>query len=700
MKMKTLNILLAVILFYTLNISFGQEIEFDKDDFRSKDDYKAAKAHLKEAEDLYLLGRGGYRRALEHYLEIHKLNSSNAALNYKIGNCYLYSIQKVKCIDYYKKAYELNPHVAGDILYVIGRGYHLNLEFDEAIKYYKRFKNSLSPKQLATYKKDIEKRIKECNVGKELVKKPIRVFIDNLGSAINTSYREYSPLISADESMMIFTSRRPDTQGGGRDEEDNLFYEDIYVSYNVNGKWQKATNIGKPLNTNNNDATVGLSSDGQQLFTYNGKSNGGDIFVSELKGSEWTSPSDKPMKKYINTDYHESAASFSFDGKTMYYVSNKPEDNFDTRNVADPRLRTHDIFISYWDEEKERWGMPKNIGNVINSEYDERAVFMHPDGRTIYFSSKGEKSMGGLDIFRSVMQDDGSWSEPENIGYPINTPDDDVFLVMSASGKHGYYASVRDDGMGDYDIYMITFRGPEKPIIQSNEDNLLANIAPVSETIMEETVEIKTMRLTILKGTVKDAISLQPLEAEIEIIDNEKNEVISISKSNSATGKYLVSLPSGKNYGIAVKAETYLFHSENFNIPEATSYQEITKDILLNKMTIGSKIILKNIFFDYAKATLRPESFPELDRLVKLLTDFPTSRIEISGHTDNRGSRATNQALSERRAKAVVDYLIGKGISKSRLEYKGYAFDQPIATNDTDEGRQQNRRVEFKVLSN
>ncbi|MFH2140935.1 MAG: OmpA family protein, partial [Bacteroidota bacterium] len=164
-------------------------------------------------------------------------------------------------------------------------------------------------------------------------------------------------------------------------------------------------------------------------------------------------------------------------------------------------------------------------------------------------------------------------------------------------------------------------------------------------------------------------------------------------------GKYLVSLPSGKNYGIAVKAETYLFHSENFNIPEATNYQEITKDILLNKMDIGSKIILKNIFFDYAKATLRSESFPELDRLVKLLTDFPTSRIEISGHTDNQGSLKTNQTLSESRAKSVVDYLIGKGISQSRLEFKGYAYFQPIATNDNDEGRQQNRRVEFKVLS-
>ncbi|RKX18801.1 MAG: hypothetical protein DRP35_08705, partial [Candidatus Zixiibacteriota bacterium] len=229
---------------------------------------------------------------------------------------------------------------------------------------------------------------------------------------------------------------------------------------------------------------------------------------------------------------------------------------------------------------------------------------------------------------------------------------------------------------------------------------LLANTEPVMETSMEKTVAIKTMRLTIIKGTVKDAITLKPVGAKIEIVDNEKNEVVSTTSSNASTGKYLISLPSGKNYGINVKAEGYLFHSENFQIPAATGYQEIIKDILLNKMEVGQKVVLKNIFFDYAKATLRPESFPELNRLLKLLTDYPKLKIEVSGHTDNRGSRTTNTRLSNNRAKAVYDYLIANGIDATRLTYKGYAFDQPIATNDTDEGRQQNRRVEFKVLSN
>ncbi|MFH2094508.1 MAG: OmpA family protein, partial [Bacteroidota bacterium] len=256
-----------------------------------------------------------------------------------------------------------------------------------------------------------------------------------------------------------------------------------------------------------------------------------------------------------------------------------------------------------------------------------------------------------------------------------------VFFVLSGSGKHGYYSSFREGGTGEKDIYMIEF------------------LEDTSETYPPDAAK-GVAKLTLLKGTVKDAETLVPLEAEIEIVDNEENKVIFTSKCNSSTGKYLVSLPSGKNYGIAVKADGYIFHSENFNIPDTAAFQEIEKNILLNKVKVGSKMVLKNIFFDFDKATLRSESISELSRLIKLLSDYPNIRIEISGHTDNKGSLDYNTRLSESRAKAVVDYLIGKGVDASRLEYKGYAFKMPIATNDTEEGRQLNRRVEFKILSN
>ena len=689
--MKKLIYILTLVLF-SIQVS-AQNVEFDKKIFKSqKDAFKIAYKHLEEGNELFEHNlRGSYKMALEHYLKANQFNPNNAKLNYKIGVCYIKSVSQEKALDYLIKAEKLDPFVAGDINYMLGRGHHYNLSFDEAIVEYNKYKNRLTPKDLTEKRKIIEKRIAECEVGKKLVAEPVRVFIDNAGENINSSYPDYSPLITADGSMMIFTSRRDGTTGGGRSLEDNQYFEDIYISYYMNGKWEKAENMGKPLNTKDDDATVGLSPDGQKLFTYLGKTNGGDILESVLKGSEWSAPSDKPLKKYINTEYHESAASFSFDGKTMYFASSNPENNFGE----------HDLYMSYWNEEKERWGPATNLGNAINTEYDEKSLFMAPDGRTIYFSSTGHSTMGGFDIFESTLGDDGSWSEPINMGYPVNTPGDDRFFVMEASGKKGYYASDKTGGLGEHDIYIITFLGPAKPMIASIEDNLIGSLtSPVKEAVIQESVAIKTMRLTILKGTVKDALTNEPIAAEIEVVDNEKNEVISVIKSNSSTGAFLVSLPSGKNYGIAVKSEGYLFHSENFNIPSASTYQEIHKDILLSKMAVGSKIVLENIFFDYAKATLRTESYPELDRLVELLNKFPTVRIEISGHTDNKGSLATNKRLSKSRAESVVKYLIAKGIPAGRLEFEGYAYLQPIAENDTKEGRQKNRRVEFKVLSN
>ncbi len=688
--MKKILYIISVIAFVA-QVS-AQNVEFEKKNFKNdKDGFKIAEENLKIGEENYILDmRGNYIIALEYFLKANQFNPNNAVLNYKIGVCYVKGTSQEKALEFLQKAEKLNPFVAPDIDLMLGRAYQYNLNFDEAIKSYTKYKNRLSPKDLQDKRKALEKLIAECNNGIELVKKPIRVFIDNAGDNVNSGYPDYSPLITADGSMMIFTSRRDETTGGQRSPQDNQFFEDIYISYNNNGVWTKSVNIGKPLNTKDNDATVGLSPDGQRLFTYNGKNNGGDIFESQLEGSAWSDPSDKTLEKYINTENHESAASFSFDGKTMYFDTNNPENNFGQ----------HDIFVSTWDEEKGRWGTPTNLGNTINTEYEERSVFMHPDGRTIFFSSTGHGTMGDFDIFKSTMDDNGVWSKPENIGYPINTPGDDRFFVIDASGKKGFYASDKTGGVGEHDIYIITFLGPEKPMIQSTDNILIASKAnPITETFVEKSVAVETMRLTILKGTILDAFTNAPVAAEIEIVDNEKNQVISVSKANSATGAYLVSLPSGKNYGIAVKAEGYLFHSENFNIPSASSYQEITKNILLNKMAVGTKIVLKNIFFDYAKATLKPESFPELDRLLKLLNDFPTLRIEISGHTDDRGSMTTNSKLSKDRANSVVNYLINKGISAGRLEFAGYAYLQPIATNKTEEGRQQNRRVEFKVLS-
>ena len=684
--MKKIITFLAII---CASLTYAQNVEFTKDNFSgNKDGFREAMNRLETGDKFFEQGPMFYKLALYHYLAANQFNPNNALLNYKMGACYMFTANKLKSIPLLEKALKLNPAVDPQIHYLLGKAYHLDMQFDKAIDEFRIFQKTLNQAlpESAAFMDQAYKHIGECGTGKELVKNPIRVFIDNAGMGVNSQYPDYGAVITADESVMLFTSRRPNTTGGKIDHGINEYFEDIYISFKKENKWTTAVNMGSPINTDDHDANSGLSADGQKFLIYIGK-NKGDLYESELNGEVWSKP--EHMNKNINTDYHESSACYSPDGKSVYFVSDKP-DGFGER----------DIYISTKDE-KGKWGKASNLGPIINTKYNEEGVFIHPDGKTLYFSSQGHETMGGYDIFKSVFDDvTKSWSKPENLGYPVNTPDDDVFFVISASGKHGYYSSFNEKGYGEKDIYMISFLGPEKPMILNNEDNLLASLAaPVKEIVIAPTILIKEAQLTILKGKITDALTQKPLEATIEIVDNQKNEVIASFTSNSSSGNYLVSLPAGKNYGIAVKKESYLFHSENFDIPITAAFQEVVKDVALSNVTVGSKIILKNIFFDYGKSTLRPESTNELERLTKLLNDIPTLKIEISGYTDSKGSAEFNQKLSESRAKAVVDYLVKTSIVTDRLTFKGYGKEQPIATNDTDEGRQLNRRTEFKILS-
>jgi len=683
--MKKIIFILSILL---SNFAFAQNVEFTKDNFKDKKDgLKEAKTAVELGDKLFSQGSIFYKQALEPYLAANKFNPNNALLNYKIGKCYLNSNHKLKSIPYLEKALSLNPNVDPQLHYLLGKAYHLDMQWDKSIQEFKVFQQGLSSKEAAEVNADVNKHIGECLTGKELVKHPIRVFIDNVGAEINSAYPDFGPVITADESVMLYTSRRPTTTGGGMDEFQNEYFEDIYISTKKDDKWTAGQNIGKPINTEGHDATMGITADGQKLYIYIDDRGNGNIYECDLKGTAWTKP--EKLNKNINTDYHESSASLSADGKKLYLVSNRPDG-----------LGDRDIYMSLMDE-KGKWGKVINLGPTINTQWGEEGVFVHPDGKTMYFSSQGHKTMGGYDIFKSKYDEKtGKWGEPENLGYPVNTPDDDVFFVISASGKHGYYASFNASGYGEKDIYMITFLGPEKPMVLGNEDNLLASLAaPVKETVIAPTLQIKEAQLTILKGIITDALTNKVLEATVEIIDNQKNEIIASFTSNSSTGKYLVSLPAGKNYGIAVKKDGYLFHSENFDIPAIAAFQEVTKDVALKNVAVGSKIILKNIFFDFDKATLRSESTNELERLTKLLNAVPTLKIEISGHTDSKGADDYNKKLSNSRAKSVVDYLVKAGIAADRLTFVGFGEEQPIATNDTDDGRQLNRRTEFKILS-
>ena len=692
--MKKLFILTTFCILSFNFIGFGQDVPFEKDLFKGrKDEFKAAVKHIKIGDDMRLGYPADYRGAVNEYMMAYEFNPKSADLNYKIGLAYFH-FDKHSMGQYFEAAYELKPTVAPDILYFVGLSHHLDAQWQEAIDYYNKFISSATDPKLQEMKTVAIKKVMECKSGIALAGNQGRVWIDNLGPNINTEYPDYAPVVSTDEAIMVFTARKPDSDisspvGG--------YFEDLFITKRVGGTWMRAKPIGEPINVKGqHDATIGISPDGHTLFVYNDKKGGGDIYASTNLGGEWSKPQN--LGKNINTDYHEPDASLSFDGKRLYFTSDKPGGK-----------GGHDIYFSDWDDDKEEWGEAFPIPGPINTQYEERSVFIHPDGETMYFSSNGHNTMGGYDLFFSKLVN-GVWQEPVNLGPPLNTPYDDVQLVVAGNGRFGYYSSYREGGFGEKDIYLITFLGPEKPPLLSNEDNLLASVAqPIKETFKEPELVNEGSNMAILTGVITDAKTKLPLKADVVLIDNEKNVVIAEFQSEPKTGKYLVSLPAGSNYGIAVKHDGYLFHSENFVLERSSGFKQYEKDVELKKIEVGESIILRNIFFDLDKYTLRPESVNELERLVKLMNDNPTLRIEISGHTDTRGSSSHNQELSANRAKAVVDYLVDHGIDASRLESAGYGESKPLISDaqitdmptksQKEEAHQSNRRTEFKILS-
>lgn len=681
----------------------AQNVEFDKNSFKDQ------KTELKEAlknidngdKQLFAEPFPLYKEAIPFYEEANRFNPNNAMLNYKLGVCYINSNQKFKSIGFFEKAHTLNPAVSEDIRYYKGWGYQLVREWDKAIAEFNAFVTSANPKSQSVNIADASKRIKECNSGKKLDEKQIRVWIDNMGSNINTEYPEYGMIMNADGTEIYFTARRPTTTGGGKDETNSGWYEDIYYSTKKQGKWTPSTNLGEPINTKGHDATVALSPDGSKMLVYIDDKGDGNIYESVRRGETWSKP--RKLDNEICSPYHESSAWYSSDGKKLYFISNRPL-------PGKKGEKDKDIYVATYNDEKKKWENVQRLPENVNSAYDEDGIFVHPDGKTIYFSSKGHNSMGGYDVFYTVLKPDGTWLDPVNVGAPVNTPDDDVFFTVTASGRYGYMTSYREDGYGEKDLYLITFLGEEKKPLMNTEDMPLANSeAPVSEKVVEPKISSGRGELALLKGVIYDDKTKKPIEAVIELIDNVTGKTLAEFSSDPVSGKYLVSLPAGKNYGIAVKSDGYLFHSENFDIPKEADYQEFNKDVYMKKIEVGEVIVLRNIFFDLNKYSLRPESQNELDRLTKLMKDNPSLRIQISGHTDSRGSAQLNKDLSANRAKAVVDYLVEKGIAKSRLESEGFGKDQPIVTDAEiakmkserlkEEAHQSNRRTEFKIIS-
>lgn len=616
---------------------------------------------------------GNFYDALPMFLELYKMDSTNANINYLVGDCYLKGRSgKANAVRYLEKAVTSVSikYVAGDaaeknapiVAYkLLGDAYHIHSKFDKAIAAYETYKKELilnkrsEPEILA----DANRKIDMCHTAQDLMKTPVNIKIENMGPAVNSPYADYCPVLTGDGNTMIFTTRRKESTGGETFE--GKYFEDIFISEYDGKKWSPATGISDQINTNGNEASVGVSPDGQEVLIYKDDKGDGNIYGTRLVGDVWSKP--VKLNSNVNTKYWEPSAFISADGYYLYFVSNRPGG-----------YGGRDIYVSKKEENGE-WGKAENLGPLINTPYEEDAPFIHPDGVTLYFSSNGHKTMGGFDVFYSTLSDDGkTWQAPVNVGYPVNSPDDDVFYVVSTDKTKAYYSSFKENGLGEKDNYMITF------------------------------IDQKKAPLTLLKGLVKTDDGKVPQDIVITVTDNETGEVVGVYRPNTKTGQYLFILPPGKNYNISYDAEGFLFYSENRDIPKNTNYYEIYKPIMLPPIIVGSKVVLNNIFFDFDKATLRTTSNVELRNIIRFLNRYPKVVVEIAGHTDSKGEPAYNLKLSQDRAKAVTDYLVDKGIKKQRLIPKGYGETMPAAPNknadgsDNPDGRQLNRRVELKIL--
>ncbi|MDR0802020.1 OmpA family protein [Fluviicola sp.] len=584
--------------------------------------------------------------------------------------------QPYKAVDHYRKALEINPNHSptGATYYYLGTLEYTVGEYENAsqdLNKFIQFKGAYP--DYVTRSKDI---ISDCSFAIEAMKNPTQFKPVNLGPGVNTKDAEYFPTITVDGKTLLFTRRIEDKRVPVYGEQ-----EDFYVSsLSTFNTWETAVPMPKNINTVNNEGAPTIGADGRSLifvacadesgnYGDNRKGKGScDLFYTKRLGVQWTDPVNLPGA--INTSNWESQPSLSADGKTIYFVR---------RVISRGARPDSDIYTSTLKDDG-TWDTPVRLPNTINTPYMEESVLIHPDGKTLYFSSQGHQGMGGLDIFVSRKNEKGEWGEPENLGYPINTSADENSLLVSADGEIAFFASDREGGFGKLDLYYFVM--PEK---------------------------FRPVKTLYFDGLVFDAITKKPISGKFSLVDIKTGKEVIKSEADQVSGAFTVSLPIDKEYALSVSYPGYTFFSQNFNMTLADNQESFHMDVPMNPITApGATTALKNVFFDLAKATLRPESYVELDRLRDFLKANPTIKIEIGGHTDTRGDSAENLKLSDARAKSVKDYLIQQGIDASRLSSKGYGETMPIFTdeaianmateNEKEKAHQENRRTEYKIV--
>ena len=633
--------------------------------------------------------------SLKNYGKTIKKSLRKASEKIEMGVFFLQLMQasyKKDAKGFLKKIYKNNPSLISLNELFLAEINHYNNHLDTAWNYYRKafdkfskikedslriIENKMAVKDI---KEIIRTKMQECYNAIQHTQNAYSRPINNLGKAINSEYDDYAPVISSDESTLIFTSRRPNTTGGKIDVEDSLFHEDIYISYKTKGYWSEPQKI-KDFNTSTHESGVALSPNGKQLFIYRDNQQG-NLYVSDLQ-SDYTWSKPRSLGRHINTMHHEASVTITKDGQTIYFSSDRPGG-----------YGGLDIYQST-KQKNGRWGRAVNLGPEINSETDEDSPFIHVAGHTLFFSSRGHRQDSSRidhDIYRTHLEGD-KWTKPESLGYPINTLKNDIYFVLSGDQKRGYYSSVEEGAANQQDIYVISM--PKYNIQKVNEIGFQVAVRTLPIKFLPSS---KTERsIVMLRGAVTDGVSKKLLDAKMRLIDVATNKVVDEFSSVNPAGAYSTTMEAGKKYLLYVQKTGYMFYSTYFDIPQNSATSEKVLNIQLKKLATTTPSDFQ-IFFKFSSKKIEKYSHPSLDKLVNFLETNQKVRVELGGYSDELGTQKNNVTLSEERAKAVVDYLIKKGIDFSRLTYRGYGKVSPKHPNKTAHGRILNRRVECKVI--
>lgn len=716
----------------------AQNVEFARQNFPNQSaELKKALKNIQKGDGYYELEtRGGYGVALEYYLPANHFNPSNAMLNYKLGVCYLKSFHKNMALAYLEKARKLDSLVSPKLMFHLGIAYQNNAYYREASACFEAYRRSLDQNSLLAEGEVIAKCLNECSSGIALSARPNIVRFDNLAEKVNSVYDEYCPVVDGKERTMAFTSRRKSSVGQRINNLDGLYFEDIYFTFkDYANTWDYPENPGEPLNGKANDATVEISGDGNILTVYKNIKGKDYICESHKENNVWSTPA-KLDPEINRTQYHQPSATYTANRKAIIYVSDQ------TGGLGGSDLYYSEI------QENGSWSPSVNMGGVINSRYDEEAPFLLNDS-TLYYSSKGFNTVGGYDVF-IARKHNGQWTAPVNMGVPLNSPCDDLYLVVSPSGEY-YLSSDRSNGHGGFDIYHVNlnitpeeFLAKLKPVylhgsITDEEtrqgvtalvdihDSTSINLVPngssdphgafvaslphmtryemlVQPTLCDSVVFpanlisgtayhrdyaldiVDTLPRTIISGRQRDYKTGKPLRFPVEITDM-RNGVVAARIMPDSLGCFLVELPSAVSYKVDIFTrgcghEPYAeVLPENFNV----------------SMVDGMQIRLENVYFDFDRAEIRADAAEILNRHALLFKRFKDWKILVSGHTDNMGSVDYNAYLSQRRSQSVVNYLVSRGVKKNQFRIVWHGYDQPATSNQTEEGRQLNRRCEFTI---